>query len=185
MGKDQDIMTRSHSFWYYAGNFFRKVTSFGGGASAIGIFVMTVLVTVSVIFRRVIEHPLVFSDEYTAYLLVFCVYFGAAYTLREDAHIRVDVVTIRLSEKMRRFLRAITSCLSVIYGVVLTVYSMNLVIYYKEIGQEALSVLETPTWIPAISVPVGFGILAFQMILCAIEDVSALFKGSAVRKERA
>jgi TRAP-type C4-dicarboxylate transport system permease small subunit len=130
-----------------------------------------VLVTISVLCRRLLERPLIFGEEYSAYMMVFCVYLGAAYTLREDAHIRVDVLTIRLSERLRIYLRAITSCLYTIYGLVLTWKTTALVFYYKKIGHCAMSVLETPTWIPAIVVPVGFAILTLQMILCATEDV--------------
>ena len=100
-----------------------------------------------------------------------CVYLGAAYTLRENAHIRVDVVTIRLKERTQIYLRAITSCLSIVFGAVLTWKTTELVFYYREIGQQAMSVLETPTWIPAIIVPVGMAVWTLQMLLGAVQDV--------------
>ncbi len=134
------------------------------------------VVTVGVFFRRVLQQPLIFGEEYSAYLMVFCVYLGTAYALQQEAHIRVDVLTIRLKEKLRAYLRAITSCISIIYGAVLTWKTVALVFYYKDIGHRALSILETPTWIPLILVPVGLSILSMQMVLCAIQDVRVVLK---------
>lgn len=157
-------------------SFFDRLVTYSGYLSAALVFVLILLITAGVIFRRVIQQPLIFVEEYSAYLMVFCVYMGGAYTLQHDAHIRVDVATTRLSEKWQRNLRAVTSCIAIIYGGVLTWKTAELVIYYKKIGEQALSVLETPTWIPCSVIPVGTAILTIQMILCAIRDVRQCLK---------
>jgi len=153
------------------GSVIDRISLVGGYLSGVVIFVLMALVTVNVLCRRLLHAPLIFGEEYSAYLMVFCVYLGAAYTLRENAHIRVDVVTIRLKERMQIYLRAITSCLSIVFGAVLTWKTTELVFYYREIGQQAMSVLETPTWIPASIVPVGMVVLTLQMLLAAVQDV--------------
>jgi TRAP-type C4-dicarboxylate transport system permease small subunit len=157
-------------------SFLDRLVTYSGYLSAALVFVLMLLITAGVIFRRVIQQPLVFGEEYSAYLMVFCVYIGGAYTLKHDAHIRVDVITIRLSEKWQTMLRAATSCIAIVYGAVLTWKTAELVVYYRQIGEQALSVLETPTWIPCSVIPVGTGILTVQMILCAIRDVRKCFK---------
>jgi len=159
---------------------FRRLTLISGYLSAWVVFALMVLVTAGVVARRVFGHALIFGDEYSAYMMVFLVYFGGAYTLQQDAHIRVDVIAIRLNERLRIFLRFLTSCLSVIYGAVLTWKTTWLVIYYREIGHEALSVLETPTWIPALAVPIGLAILTLQMIVCIVEDLRFLLKENSI-----
>ena len=153
-----------------------RITLISGYTSGVIIFALMCVVTVGVFFRRVLQQPLIFGEEYSAYLMVFCVYLGTAYALQQDAHIRVDVLTLRLKEKLRAYLRAITSCISIIYGAVLTWKTLALVFYYKDIGHRALSVLETPTWIPLILVPVGLSILTLEMVLCSIRDVRFVLK---------
>lgn len=152
-------------------SFLDRIVTYGGYISAALIFLLMLLITTGVIFRRVIEHPLVFIEEYSAYLMVFCVYLGGAYTLQHDAHIRVDVITSRLSEKWNLILRAATSLVAVIYGAVLTWKSAALVIYYYQVHETALTVMETPTWIPCSIIPVGTAILTLQMLLSAVRDV--------------
>lgn len=156
------------------GSVIDRISLFGGYLSGVIIFILMVLVTVSVVSRYFFQHPLVFGEEYSGYLMVFCVYLGASYALREDAHVRVDVVIIRLTEKSQLILRVITSCLSVIYGGLLTWKTVELVIYYRETNAQAMSILETPTWIPAIIVPVGMAILTLQMIMDTAKAVRKL-----------
>jgi len=155
-----------------------RLTLISGHISGWVIFALMIWVVVAVFARRVIGHPIVVSDEYAGYLMVFCVFLGAGYTLQRDAHIRVDIIAIRLNERLRVFLRAVTSCFSLIYGVVLMWKSAELVHYYKMTGQRALSIMETPTWIPAIVIPIGVAVLNFQIFLCILNEIRFLLRGN-------
>jgi TRAP-type C4-dicarboxylate transport system permease small subunit len=155
-------------------SFVSRLTVLSGYISGWIIFAMMLLVTIAVFSRRLVGYSLFFSDEFSAYLMVFCVFLGAAYTLQQDAHVRVDIVAVKLKPKIRMSLQVITSLFSLIYGIVLTWQTAKLVIYYKEIGHTALSLTETPTWIPAIMVPVGLVILTFQMALCLVNEIKSL-----------
>lgn len=138
------------------------------------VLAMAVLETVAVLFRRLLQVPLHFSDEYSAYLMVAAVYLGAAYTLLKDAHVRVDLVAIRLPERWRTLLRAGTSCFALLFCAVLTWQSVRLVVFYRDIGHKSLSVLETPTWIPALIIPVGAAVLTLQMMVAIVTDLRLL-----------
>lgn len=155
-------------------SFVSRLTVLSGYISGWIIYALMLLVTIAVLARRLLGYPLVFSDEYSAYLMVFCVFLGAAYTLRQDAHVRVDIIAVRLKPKVRMSLRAMTSVFSVIYGIVLTWQTAEMVIYYKKIGHTALSLMETPTWIPAIMIPVGLAILTFEMVLSLVNEIRFL-----------
>jgi len=157
-------------------SFVSRLSRVSGYTSGWVIFAMMLLVTAAVFARRLFGYPLVFSDEYSAYLMVFCVYVGGAYTLQQDAHVRVDIVAIRLKPRTRIICRIVTSFCSLIYGSVLTWQTAKLVLYDWQIGHKASSIMETPTWIPAMAVPVGLLILTLQMILCIAQDFRSLSK---------
>jgi TRAP-type C4-dicarboxylate transport system permease small subunit len=175
--------TESNRKWIET--FVDRLTVLSAYASGWTIFIMMVLVSVAVIARRLFGYPLVFSDEYSAYLMVFCVFLGGAYTLQQDAHIRVDIIAIRLKPKTKMVLQAVTSLFSLTYGIVLTWQTAKLVIYYKEVGQRALSIMETPTWVPAIAIPVGLAILTLQMALCLANEIRFLLRKDDVEKSNA
>jgi TRAP-type C4-dicarboxylate transport system permease small subunit len=162
-------------------SFVSRLSRVTGYASGWVIFAMMILVTAAVFARRLFGYPLVFSDEYSAYLMVFCVFVGGAYTLQQDAHVRVDIVAIRLKPRVRILFRIITSFCSLIYGAVLTWQTTKLVFYYQEIGHNAASIMETPTWIPAIAVPVGMFILTLQMALCLAQEIRSLSKADSAQ----
>jgi TRAP-type C4-dicarboxylate transport system permease small subunit len=162
-------------------SFVSRLSRVTGYASGWVIFAMMILVTAAVFARRLFGYPLVFSDEYSAYLMVFCVFVGGAYTLQQDAHVRVDIVAIRLKPRVRILFRIITSFCSLIYGAVLTWQTTKLVFYYQEIGHKASSIMETPTWIPAIAVPVGMFILTLQMVLCLAQEIRSLSKADSAQ----
>ena len=162
-------------------SFVSRLSRVTGYASGWVIFAMMVLVTAAVFARRLFGYPLVFSDEYSAYLMVFCVFVGGAYTLQQDAHVRVDIVAIRLKPRVRILFRIITSFCSLVYGIVLTWQTTKLVIYYEQIGHKASSIMETPTWIPAIAVPVGMFILTLQMVLCLAREIRSLSKADSAQ----
>lgn len=150
-----------------------RLSLFFGYASGWIIFLMMLLVTASVAARRVFGYPLVFGDEYSAYLMVFCVFLGGAYTLQQDQHIRVDILAIRFKPRWKWFFQGLTSCLTLIYTGVLTWQSAKLVVYYRQIGHTSSSVMDTATWIPLIMVPVGLAMLSLQNIVCIVNEFRA------------
>jgi TRAP-type C4-dicarboxylate transport system permease small subunit len=155
-------------------NAINRLSVLSGYVSGWIVFIMMILMTVAVFARRVFGYPLVFSDEYCSYGMVFCVFLGGAYTLKQDAHVRVDVVAMRLKPRVRAACWALTSAFSLIYGGVLTWQTAKMVLYHKEIGHTALSIMETPTWIPETMVPVGMAILTLQMGLSFANQVRSL-----------
>jgi TRAP-type C4-dicarboxylate transport system permease small subunit len=157
-------------------SFINRLSTLNGYLSGWIILGMAVLETVAVIARRLLHNPLHFEDEYSAYMMVFCVFLGGAFTLLKDAHVRVDLIAIRLPEGIRVFLRALTSCFALVFCIVLTLQSAKLAAYYREIGHQSLSVLETPTWIPATIIPIGAAILTLQMVVSIASDIRILLK---------
>lgn len=63
---------------------------------------LVALVLVSVFCRYVLNQSLSWSDEVVRYLFVWFTLFGAAVTLREREHIRVEYFVERLPEGLRR-----------------------------------------------------------------------------------
>jgi TRAP-type C4-dicarboxylate transport system permease small subunit len=63
------------------------------------IFLMMWLVLIEVVSRYAVRKPLRVSDEFSAYMYVAAVFIGAAYTWKERGHVRIEVLTSRLSTR--------------------------------------------------------------------------------------
>jgi len=125
--------------------------------------IMTLIVSYAVVARYVFNRPIGWSEEISTYLMVWAVFLGAAYTLKEDAHIGVDLLISNLKPGIKRnFLR-----FHYVTGVVF--FS---ILFYKGIDMVALSLkldsrsmaIEFPLYFTQLSVPVGSAILFLQCI---------------------
>jgi TRAP-type C4-dicarboxylate transport system permease small subunit len=150
--------------------------SLSGGLSGVAIFFMTILVAVGVVARYLVHKPLLFVDEYSAYGLVFIVYLATAQTMREEGHIRVALFTGLVGPRIRLVLRVLTTLLSLIYASVLTWQSASYVAYLQKVGERSLTVMMTPTWMPAFFIPVGCFLLSLQLVISLARDFAALFR---------
>ena len=65
------------------------------------VFAMAGLTVVVVIMRYVFEIGTVFPQEFVAYMHALVFMFGLSYTLKHDAHVRVDLLYSRLDDKKR------------------------------------------------------------------------------------
>lgn len=93
---------------------------FFGLVAGVLAVVMTVAVTYEVVLRYVFRSPTEFTLALTEYMLVACALLGAAYTLRQDGHVRVDLIINRLRPRARSILDIITSLVALSYCAVLT-----------------------------------------------------------------
>lgn len=133
------------------------------GAVVGGVFtgVMTIIVGYAVVGRYVFNRPIGWSEEISMYLMVWAVFLGAAYTLKEDAHIGVDILISRLKPETKKIF------LNFHYLVGIILFSILL---YKGIEMVALSLkmdsrsiaIDFPLYIAHLAVPVGSAILILQ-----------------------
>lgn len=130
---------------------------------------LTVIVFLKVIFRYLLNSPLVWSDEVIMLLLLTLTYFGAALAIRDRAHINVELLDAflgRRSESLQKLYHLIMDCVIILmlgliiyYGVKISFYSSN---------QETDILLMSYFWV-YILLPAGL-IFMVLMILSRIYD---------------
>lgn len=67
------------------------------------VFAMAGLTVLVVIMRYIFRLGTVFPQELVAYMHALVFMFGLSYTLKHDAHVRVDLLYSRLDDKKRAF----------------------------------------------------------------------------------
>jgi TRAP-type C4-dicarboxylate transport system permease small subunit len=135
------------------------------GALIGGIFtgIMTVIVGYAVVGRYILNRPIGWSEEIAMYLMVWAVFLGAAYTLKEDAHIGVDVLVERLRPGLRKDFRIFHYSVGIVFFSILLYKGIQMVAL--SIKMNALSMaIDFPLYIAHLSVPVGSVILILQCL---------------------
>jgi TRAP-type C4-dicarboxylate transport system permease small subunit len=152
------------------------LTFFGRGVAELGVLGLIALIAVDVFGRYVLLKPTMIADELGGYLLVAISFFGAAYTLRQGMHIRVDILVNYFAIGLRRSLLLATEILGLAYVVLLTWQSGKLAVMDLVTPSHAPTIMRTPMFIPEVLVPIGLGIFALDMLYHIVLETKTLVK---------
>ncbi len=100
----------------------------GGWLAGIFILLMSLIVFYEVVSRYVFNSPTIWSLEITEYLVVLAGFTGAAYVLKENRHIVVDVLTSMLVEKTRTVLQVVVSLLMLTFSIMLFWFGLQVLL---------------------------------------------------------
>ena len=133
------------------------------GAASIVVILMA-LVVADIIGRKVLNKPVPMSYEVAAFMLVFIVFMGLAYSQRQRAHIRVEILTLRMSPRGRAIMDLLAYTLGIaIYGAIF--YQTFKWSYHSfEIGEYVAGLINIPKWPSQFAVAFGALLIALQFL---------------------
>lgn len=119
---------------------------------------LAVVTFVDVGARYLFNRPFNFSVEFTELSMGLIVYLGVGLTTHENGHVRVDVLTLRLGERLRAMVDAATALIALGFLAVLVwrLWLKAVVLYEKH---DMTQVLHLPFW------PVAFAMAAASVFL--------------------
>lgn len=132
-------------------------------ASVICLLALTALITLSIITRWAFNVPIMGADELSGYLNVFIGFLALGYTLDENRHVRVDMVTNRLKPKTRDIIELLTIPLAIILTVQFIKsgwYTWRVIL---DSDERAQTYLMTP-----LAIPYGVMLFSWCLFLLAI-----------------
>ncbi|PIY08271.1 MAG: C4-dicarboxylate ABC transporter permease [Flexibacter sp. CG_4_10_14_3_um_filter_32_15] len=145
--------------------------------------ILVLLVCVDVILRYTIGFSSAFLSELEWHIFSFFFLVGAAYTLKDDKHVRVDVFYARFSEKRKALVN--------LFGTLLFLIPFCVVIIkggvpYTEFAFRLSETSPDPGGLPARFVVksfivVGFGLLLLQGISLVLKSIFILIKKQAYK----
>lgn len=130
------------------------------------------LVVHEVFVRYVLDHPTQYSVEYSEYLLVLITFASAAWTLRENRHVRVRLVIDRLAPRHRARLDALSYLLLALFCSVLVWQGGDMAWTAYQGGDRSSSLLSFPLWIAYGFIPLGALVLGLQCIVKLAESLA-------------
>jgi TRAP-type C4-dicarboxylate transport system permease small subunit len=134
-------------------------------------FLMTLLITVDVLMRYVLNMTTYVATEYSGYMLVGIAFIGLAYTQRAGKHIRITLLTERLPIKVQRRMEIPILIIAVLFISYLAWLTLDPVISSYILNRVSLTEVKTPLWIPYFFVPFGFAMLAIELAIETIKEI--------------
>ena len=131
-----------------------------------GILLVFIMLSVclEVIMRSFINRPQIWVTEVTECLLLYITFLGTAWLLREEGHVKVDIVLNRLKPQTAAFLGIISSIMGVLVSITLTIYGFNVTWDYFQRGIYTPTALEIPVSAILLIIPIGSLMLFIQFI---------------------
>ncbi len=139
-----------------------------------GVFLVTIaILVVSQIVARMINKQIPSADEFAGYCLAASSFLGLAYSFRSGSHIRVTLLTDRLSTHLQRVLMLLVLAFTIIMIAVWAFNSISMVYESWKFKDMSTGILKYPIWIPQLSM--GIGVTLF--CLAIIEDLVNVMRG--------
>jgi len=133
--------------------------------SAIAILVASLILTYEVVMRYILKIPTIWEIESAVYLGVMATFVGAAYGLKDGAHINIDLVIRTLPASFQSKLLRITAFISLIFCIYLAYKGWQFWWEAFSKGWRSESLWGPPLAVPYFFLPLGMSLLSLQFII--------------------
>ena len=163
----------------------RQIVRIENAFGAIAIAVLAgcgVLICVDVALRYVFNRPIVGGIEIVEYALVYITFLGASWAVPRGAHIDIDVCVQAMPKSWQRVCVFLSNLISLGVAVVLMVFgtSVTWTSYMRSAFKP--TVLEIPTWIVLLVIPIGSALLAARFLRETIVSAEAIATGRDIER---
>lgn len=150
--------------------FVDKLTLWGAYLSAFIIISLVLMILTEIFLRSFFDTSTMIADEYSGYFYLASIFLGLAYTFLQKGHIRINIITSKLSDTANRKIDIVAAIITL--GVLLFALYRTILFTYDSYDLEMLSenVSETPLYLTQLVMPIGILLFIFAIVLF-------LFKG--------
>jgi len=133
--------------------------------SALAILFSSLILTYEVVMRYFLKIPTIWEIEASIYLGVLATFMGAAYGLKDGAHINIDLIIRALPAGIQSKLHKITSLLSLVFCSYVAWKGWELFWEAYSKGWRSESVWGPPLAVPYLFLPLGLTLLSLQFLI--------------------
>jgi C4-dicarboxylate transporter DctQ subunit len=132
--------------------------------SGILIVLVMLLVCVHVFARYVLQTPMDWVVQFSQYSLLVLVFLGAAWLLKLEGHVNIDILLTRIKPKNKNLLILVTSTLGTIVCLIIFWYSGKTTLELIQKGTRVLDEVQVPQYAITSFIPLMFFLLLIQFI---------------------
>lgn len=145
-------------------SFVDKFSTWGAYLSSVLLISLVLMILCEIFLRSFLDTSTMIADEYSGYLYLASIFLGLAYTFKEEGHIRINLLTSKLSKKTNRFVDIFASFVTIL--VLLFVLYRTILFTYDSYSLEMVSemVSETPLYLTQIVMPLGIILFIFAVL---------------------
>ncbi len=141
------------------------------------MFLVVAIVSYEVSMRYLFHRPTLWASEAMIFCCGFVYVLGAAWTLLENRHVKIDIVWEKLSPRGRRLLNVITFIFFLLYMVLMLREGSRFALDSFELRETSGSPWDPPVYPLKVAFVVGIVMLILQGTSKFIRDLYFVIKG--------
>ena len=126
-------------------------------------FIIVGIIT-EVVMRKVWLRPIDWMHEATEYSLLWIGFLVAAWVLRSEGHVNIDILLDRLKPETQALVNTIISVIGVIVFLIITWFSLQVALGYLQTDFRLPTITRPPKFPIFIIIPVGSFLLIIQFM---------------------
>lgn len=134
--------------------------------------------------RFIINYSAAWSQETAQYAFIYLGWIGAAYAVKERAHIRFDILLNKLPDRLHGWIYLAGEIGTIIFAIIAFRYSMHTIGTLWQFGGATPVLRVSKIWAEA-AVPLGFGLIIIRSVQAMLRDVADMRAGRPVYKGKA
>lgn len=145
------------------------------------MLLIMMVVTIDVFLRYFFNSPLTWAyDLIGLYLMAGVFFLSVSSTYAMHKHIGLDILVQKFPETGRRLAEIVTSVLAIpLFALIAKVGAERAYTNWAN-GDAMAGLIAWPTWIAAVLVPIGIGLLVLRLVFRLIGQVASLVTGRSV-----
>jgi len=145
-----------------------------GSAYLAGLILVSLvlLILTEIFLRSFFDISTMIADEYSGYLYLASIFLALGYAFSSDAHIRINIVTSRLSKKTNKKIDILAAIITL--GVLSFALYRTILFTYDSYELEMLSenVSETPLYLTQLAMPIGITVFMLAVVVFIFKGFS-------------
>lgn len=152
-------------------HFFNKTIEYMVVFAGILLIFSMLSISAEVVSRYIFNHPFGWVTEICEYSLVYITFLVAAWILKQEKHIKMDLVFNRLNPRFQSSLNILTSIISAIACFILFLFGVRVTWELLTTGYFTPTVLEIPKFIIVAIIFIGSLTLSIQLTIRGINFI--------------
>lgn len=144
----------------------------GASLTSLTLVGLVGLVLVEIIGRSFFNYSTMIADEYSGYLYLTAVFLGLAYGLNHQSHIRITIITSRLSKEANRWVDIAIGLAAMTMMAVVIYYTWLLIEDTKSMEMVSEAVSQTPLYLTQIPMLIGSILLWVALLNFTLQRVA-------------
>ena len=149
-----------------------------GILSGFFILLTALLISFEVLMRYVFSAPTVWSFDITLFLIIYSAYVGAAFTMKEGKHVKVDFLISRIARYrvLSLSIGILTNVVLVLFWILVTWRTFEESLTAYRLSEVTLSYLRFPMTIPLAAILIGGLLVLVQLFRELVGQFGDLFR---------